>query len=156
MPEIICNTPAVLIPQELFNEKLIQEYWNVLYPDKHREKIETENLGDFFLLYPKNKESDSVHEISLMYKNIREKYPNQTNAICLEVYENHISLLVLKECHIVYTGYLHFSVKEDIVYHLANVAQHFFEDISPGIFYYRQLAPKLLRLLKDYFEMNQL
>ncbi|MCL2246129.1 MAG: DUF3822 family protein [Lentimicrobiaceae bacterium] len=156
MPTVIRNTPSGLIPQELFKEEKIQEYWNVLYPEQQQVNIGTDDLKEFFLLYPKPKDTDTVHVISLMYNNLREKHPKQTEAICLEIADNNFNLLVLQNIEIVFAGYFLFSVKEDIVYHLANVSQQFFDDISQIIFYYNSLTPKMLSFLNEYFEMKQL
>ena len=156
MPIVIRNTPSGLIPQELFKEEKIQEFWNVLCPNSRNECIAADDLGHSFLLYPKPQNVETIHEISLMYKNIREQYPDEADAISIEVYDNDFNLLVLKDMNITFTGYFHFSVNEDIVYHLANVAQHFFEDVSQITFYYKQLSPKILQLLNEYFEMKQL
>jgi hypothetical protein len=156
MPTIICNTPAGLIPQELFKEEKIQEYWNVLYPNSHQENIGVDDLGDSLLLYPKPKDIETVHEMSLIYKNIRDKFPNQADAICLDLYDDSFNLLVLKDMGIAFAGFFKFSVNEDIVYHIANVSQHFFEDISIQTIYYKQIPPKVLRFLAKYFELEQM
>ena len=156
MTTVIRNTPAELIPQELFIEEKIQEYWNVICSDSHHEHIGIDHLENSFLLYPKPQNVDTIHGISLMYKNIRDKFPNQSDAICIDVYDNDFNLLVLKNMNIVFTGYFHFTAKEDIVYHLANVSQHFFDDISKIMFCYEQISPKILRFLKTYFEMKPL
>ncbi|MCL1851263.1 MAG: DUF3822 family protein [Bacteroidetes bacterium] len=156
MPTIIRQTPSGLIPKELFTEKKIQEYWNVLCPNLFYESIRVDDLGEFYLLYPTPIDADTIHEITLMYKNIREKFPCQTATVCIDVYENNFNLLVLKDMNITFAGYFNFSVSEDIVYHLTNVAQLFFDDISQINFYYTQLSRNILSFLKKYFKMNQL
>lgn len=155
MMTVIGNTPSGLIPKELFKEENIQEYWNVLYATLNQKSIGVDEFDDFFLIYPKPKDIETTHEISLMYKNMREKFSKQADAICFNVYEKSLSLLVLKEMKIAFTGYFTFSVEEDMVYHLANVAQHFFEDISQITFYYKHLSSKVLHFLKKYFQMKQ-
>jgi hypothetical protein len=155
MHAVIRNTPAELIPKELFKEEKIQEYWSVLYSNISQESIGIDDVEECFLLYPKPKDMDTRHEISILYKNIREQFPNEAHAVCLDIFDNNLTLLVLKDMNIVFTGNINFSVNEDIVYHLANISLHFFEDISQITFYYEQLSPKILRFLKKYFEMQQ-
>jgi hypothetical protein len=155
MPTVIRNTPACLIPKELYKEEKIQEYWNVLFVTPHHETVVKDDLGEFFLLY-QNKELDTVHEISLMYQYLQEKFPEHNHAICINVYDEGFNLLVVKNCKIAYTSYFHFSVNEDILYHLANVSQQFFENISQITFFYQQLTPPVLRLLNNYYEMKKL
>ena len=156
MPTVIRNTPACLIPKELFKEEKIQEYWNVLCVEPQYDNIEKDDLENCFLLYPKPKDTDSIHEITLMYNDLRKKFPNQTCAICINVYEDGFNLLALKNEHIVYTGYFHLSVKEDVLYHLINISQQFFENMAQIIFFYQQLSPTILRFLNHYFEMKKL
>ena len=157
MPTIICDAPSCLIPKELFKEEKIQEYWSVVYNIPiHHEDIGKDDLENFLLLYPSPKDIDSIHEISFMYNNLQEKFPNQSRAICISVHEGVFNLLALKEQCIVYTGYFHFSANEDILYHLANIIQQFFENVSQITFFYQQLAPMVLRLLNNYYEMKKL
>jgi hypothetical protein len=153
MPAIIRNTPACLIPKELFKEEKTQEYWNVLYP--HQENMQKEDLDNYFLIYPKPKEADSTHDISSMYKEIRKKYPNQENSICINVFDEMFNIIALKENSIIYAGNFCFSEKEDILYHLTNISQQFFENISVT-FFYQQLSTPVLRLLNKYYEMKKL
>jgi len=154
MPAIIHNTPACLIPKELFKEEKIQEYWNVLYP--HQENLAKDDLDTYFLLYPKPKETDSIHDISCMYKILQEKYPHQACAICINVYDEVFNLIALKDSEIAYAGHFSFSVKEDILYHLTNISQQFYENISQITFSYQQLSSPVLRLLNKYYEMKKL
>jgi len=156
MPTLIQNTPALLIPKELFNEEKIREYWNVLHPVSHLENLGKDDLENFFLLYPKPNDEDSIHEISILNKEFREKFPNNEHAVCMNVYEDGFNLLVIKNREIVYTGYFRLSVKEDVLYHLANASQHFFEDISAVVFAYQQLPAAVLRLLDNYFDMKKI
>ena len=152
MPTVIRNTPTELVPQELFNAEKIQEYWSILYPNFTNETIGADELRDSVLLYPKPKEEDTIHTITQMYQNMRE----ETDAIGLEVYENSFNVLVMKNSNVAFVGYFNYVVNEDILYHLANVSQHFFEDISQITFFYKQLSSKMLILLNKYFEMKQL
>ena len=154
MPTVIRNTPACLIPKELCNEEKIQEYWNVLSVHPQQESIATDDLGDFFLLYP-HKEPDTIHEISFMYQNFQKQFPEQNHAICLNVYETDFHILAIKDTKIVYAGCFQFSTNEDVVYHLANISQQFFENISVT-FLYQQLPAPILRLLNNYFELKKM
>ena len=156
MSTIIRNTPSELVPKELFNAEKIQEYWNVLYPNLNNETIGADELGAFFLLYPKPKDTEALHIIIPMYQNMKEKCPNQVDAIGVEVYENSFNVLAMKDRNIAFVGYYNFAANEDILYHLANVAQHFFEDISQITCFYKQLSSQMLKLLNTYFEMKQL
>ena len=156
MPTVIRNTPACLIPKELCKEENIQEYWSVLYATLQYESIEKDELKNCFLLYPKPKDTDTIHEITFMYNNLQEKFPHQACAICINVYEDGFNLLAVKDGNIAYTGYFHFSVKEDVLYHLINISQQFFESIASITFFYQQLSSALLRFLNNYFEMKKL
>jgi len=157
MSTVICNAPSCLIPKELFQEEKIQEYWNVLYATQlHHESIGKDELENFFLLYPNPKNVDAIHEISFMFKELREKFPNQPHAVCINVHDTGFNLLALKEQHIAYTGYFHYAVKEDILYHITNIFQHFFDDNTQVAFFYQQLSPAILRLLSNYYEMKKL
>jgi len=157
MSTVICNAPSCLIPKELFKEEKIQEYWNVLYATPlHHESIGKDELENFFLLYPTPKDVDTMHEISFMYKELRENFANQPHAICINVHETGCNVLALKDQHITYTGYFHYSVKEDILYHLTNIFQHFFDNNAQVTFFYQQLSPAILRLLSNFYEMKKL
>jgi len=156
MPTITHNTPTLLIPKELFKEEKIHEYWNVLYPDYSSEIIGKDELENFYLLYPTSNNEDSIHEISVLLKDFKEKFPNNENAICINVYDENLTLLVVKNQNIEYAGYFHFSVKEDVLYHLTNTAQQFFENISQVVFCYQQIFPAILRLLENYYEMKKI
>jgi hypothetical protein len=156
MPAIICNTPVCLIPKELFKEEKIQEYWNILYPHPYHENLAKDDLERYFLLYPKPKEASAIHDISSMYKKIQEKYSHQADAICINVYDEVFNLIALKENAIVYAGHFCFSVKEDVLYHLTNISQQFFENIPQVTFFYQQLSSTILRLLTKYYEMKKL
>jgi len=156
MPTVISNTPVGLVPQELFKEEKTREYWNVLSQNQYQEHIGVDHLEYSFLLYPKPQDVETIHEITLMYNNLKNRSPKSIDAICLDVYENDFNLLVLKDMNLMLAGYFHFNTKEDIVYHLANVSQHFFEDLSQITYYYKQLSPKILHFLEDFFEMQQL
>jgi hypothetical protein len=157
MPAVICDAPSCLIPKELFQEEKIPAYWSALYNIPIRfEDLGKDDLENFFLLYPNSKNADSIHEISLMYNRLKEKFPEPIHAICLSVHENNFNILALKESQIVYTGYFQYAVNEDILYHLTNIAQQFLENISPVTFFFQQLPPSLLRLLNNYFDMMEL
>jgi len=156
MLTVVRNTPSCLIPKELFKEETIQEYWNVLFPNSYNESIGCDNFEDSFLLYPKPQNTESIHEVSLMYKNIREQFFDKSEAICLNVDENICNLMILKDLNILFMGHFNFSVNEDIVYRLVNFSQHFFENISNITFFYRQLPPTTPSFLKKYFTMIQI
>jgi len=155
MPEIIRNSPSLLIPKELFEEEKIHDYWRVLHPEPPNEIIGKDDLENFFLLYSKPKEVDSMHEISVMYQELKEKYPNREHAVCINVYEDDFNVLVVKNREITYTGYFHYVVKEDVLYYLAHISQQFFENLSHVFFGYQQLSPTVLRLLNNYYEMEK-
>jgi len=157
MSTVIRNTPSCLIPKELFKEEKIREYWSVLYTmPSHHENIGKDDLGNSFLLYLKPISVDAVHEITLMYKDLHENLSNKTHAICINAYDDGFCLLALKDLQIAYAGHFHYSVKEDVLYHLTNIFQQFFENISQVIFFYQQLPPDILRLLNNYYEMKKL
>ena len=152
----ICNSPSCLIPKEFFDEEKIQEYWKVLYPKQSHESIGIDDLERFFLLYTKPQNVESVHDIHLMYNSLTDKCSDLEDAICINVYEEGFNVLVLKNRNIEFVGYFHFSVKEDILYHLVNISQHFFEDFYQVDLFYKQLSPSLMHLLNNYFIMKQL
>jgi hypothetical protein len=102
------------------------------------------------------KDVDSIHEISCMYKKILEKYPQQACSICIDVYDEVFNIIALKENAIAYAGHFCFSVKEDILYHLTNISQQFYENVSQVTFLYQQLSANMLRLLNKYYEMKKL
>jgi len=156
MPAVIHNTPSGLIPKELFEEEKIQEYGRILFGNTQDEQIGKDDLNTFFLLYPIHKEKDTIHEITVMYHNLQKKFPNQAQAICINVYENGFNLLVLKDQNIAYSGYYQITVKEDIVYHLANITQRFFANVSQTAFFYQHISPTVLQFLDKYFEINKL
>jgi len=156
MPTIIRNTPVCLIPKELFKEEKIQEYWNVLHTLPHHENIAKDDLYQYFLLYPIPKDLDAVHDITCMYKKIQEKYSHQTDSICINVYDEVFNIIALKENAIVYVGHFCFSVKEDVLYHLTNILQQFYENINGVTLFYQQLNPDILRLLNQYYEVKKL
>ena len=153
MVNIVQNTPSLLIPKEIFKEEQIHKYWNVLHPDAPHENIGKDELESYFLLYPKPKEVDSIHEISVLYKEFLEKFPNQENAICINLYDKSFNMLVLKNRSIIYSGYFLYSVNEDILYHITNIYRHFFDDGTQIVLGYQQLLPDALRLLNNYYEM---
>ncbi|MCL2167524.1 MAG: DUF3822 family protein [Lentimicrobiaceae bacterium] len=156
MPTIITDTPAYLVPKELCNEEKIQEYWNIMHDNLQQEKICKDELDNFFLIYPKQKEEDTIHEITVMHNYLKENYLAITDAICINVYNTNCYLWALKDRDIAYTGSFQYSEKEDILYHLANISHHFFENISPISFFYQQLSSDLLRFLSKYYEIKKL
>jgi len=156
MPQIISNTPFCLIPEELFKEEQINEYWSVLCANPCLDYFGKDIFDDSVLIYPKTNVDESVHEITLMYNNLREKLPSSQNIIFLYVFETGFYLLTVKEKTIAFAGYFKFSVIEDILFHLANISHQYFEDISQVVFAYQQLPPPVLRLLNNYFEMVQI
>jgi len=156
MLNVVRNTPSLLIPKELFVEEKIQEYWSVLHSGSSLKNIGKDDLQNFYLLYIKPNESEAIHEITVLYKEFLEKFPNDAHAICINVYKEGFNLCVLKNRNIEYTGYFRYAVKEDILYQLANISQHFFEDILQIIFVYQQLSPTILRLLSNYYEMKKI
>jgi len=153
---VVRNTPSLLIPKELFQNEKIKEYWNVLYPCYPSENFGIDDLENFFLLYSKPNEEDSIHEISVLYKEFPGKFPNHEHAVCINVYEDGVSFLVIKDKSIAYTGYFKFSVNEEVLYHLTNIYQHYFENIYQVVFAYQQLSPAILRLLCNYYEMKKI
>jgi len=156
MPTVIRNAPACLIPKELFKEEKIRDYWNVLHPISDHESIEKDDLENSFLLYSKPKDADTVHEITLIYKDLQEKFPDQIHAICIHVQDDGFCLVALKDRKIAYTGHFRYAVKEDVLYHITNVFQRFFENTAQINFFYQQLPPDILRLLNNYYEMKKL
>ena len=156
MPTTIHNTPFCLIPKELFKKEQLSAYWNVLYPPPHPENFGVDELENCFLIYPKTKEDETVHEINLIYKELREKFPNQENIIFSNLFDEKIYLLVIKDDTLVFAGYFNHTVKEDVLYHIANLSQQYFENILPVSFVYQQLSPSVLRLLNNYYEMKPL
>ena len=152
----ISNTPALLIPKELFKEEKIREYWNLLHPGYQPENLGKDNLKDLFLLYSKSEEEESTHEITILYEKFIEKFSDHEHAICINVHEIGFNLLVIKNRDIAYTGYFHYSGKEDVLYHLANVSQRFFEDISSVVFIYQQLPTSISHFLDHYYEMKKI
>jgi len=153
MPAIIRNTPFCLVPKVLFQEELLHEYWDLLHAPPRSESLGKDDLENLFLLYPKPKNEDTVHEITLMAENLRENFSHQANIIFLNVYEEGFYLLVVKDQTLAFAEYFHYTVKEDILYHLANTAQQYFETISHVTFVYQKLPPSVLRLLNHYYEM---
>jgi hypothetical protein len=156
MPTIIRDTPACLIPKELFKEEKIQEYWSVLYASPQTENIGKDDLGSYFLIYPKPKEEEVTHEIRYMYYQWQEKFPHHPYSIFINIYDDRFNILALKDEDIVYSGNFSYSVKEDILYHVTNISQQFFEDIYQVTIFYQQLSPDILRLLNQYYEIKRL
>jgi len=156
MPEIIHNTPSILIPKELFREEKILDYWSVFYPADQNKTIGKDELKDFFLIYPKTNNEDSIHEISVLYSDFLEKYPNCEDAVCVNVYDNSFCILVVKNREVEYSGFFQFTVKEDVLYHLTHVSQKYFENISTVFFGYQQLSQDILRLLDSFYEMKKI
>ena len=156
MNTTVYNTPFCLIPKELFNEEKKRDYLGLFLQKPVPELMGKEEMDSYFLIYPTPTEEESIHNISLMYKNIKEITPELSDVICVNVYEDKLFLLVLKAGKIEYAGFQHFTVKEDVVYHIANVTQQFFENNSQPDYYYLQLIPEQLRLLCNYFEMKKL
>jgi len=156
MPTTIHNAPFCLIPKELFKEEQMSEYWNLLYPPPSPENYGIDELENSFLIYPKSNDEDTVHEIGLIYKILREKFSDQANIIFINLWEEKIYLLVIKEHALAFAGYINYTVKEDVLYHLANISQQYFEDILLVNFMYQQLSPSVLRLLNNYYEMKPL
>jgi hypothetical protein len=156
MNTTVSYTPFSLIPKQLFKEEKIIEYFNFLVHKPANENVGKEELENYYLIYPKQKEEDSIHVISLMFNNILEKNPEPSHLICINAHEDFLHLLCIKEHKIEFAGFFHFSVKEDVVYHVANVYQQYYENIFPVDFYYLQLTPDVLRLLDNYFEMKKL
>jgi len=156
MLTVVRKAPFCLIPKELFIEEKIQAHWHVLYPDFHCGNIVKDELDSFYLLYPNSKNIEHIHEKTFLYNNLRKDFPQQSDAIGVNIYEEIFFLLILKERQIVHSAYYHFSVKEDILYHIANLFQHFFEDKTQIPIFYNQISYKILRFLKEYFEMKQL
>ena len=156
MPETLHNTPFCLIPKELFKKEQIHEYWNVIYPEPNTENFGVDELENFFLIYPKSKEEESVHEISLIYGELRAKLPNQENIFFINLLDEKIYLLVIKDHTLAFAGYFNYTVKEDVLYHLTNILQHYFENILQVDFRYQQLSSSVIRLLNNYYEMKPL
>ena len=156
MPETLHNTPFCLIPKELFKKEQIHEYWNVLFPEPLPENFGIDELENSFLIYPKPKDEEAVHEINFIYKNLREKFPNQENIIFINLLDEKIYLLVIKEHTMAFAGYFNYTVKEDVLYHLTHISQQYFEDILHVDFRYQQLSSGVLRLLNNYYEMKSL
>jgi len=152
----IVNTPSCLIPKEMYIEEMGLDYLNLLIPENQYESLGKDQLENYFLLYPKRNDGDSIHEITVMYNNIKDKFPDHSHAACIHEYKDKCNLLVLNHETIFYSGQLQFSVKEDILYHLAHILLHHFENVSQITVYYKHLSPAVLHLLSDYFEMKQL
>jgi len=155
-PVIICDTPSIIIPKELFREEKIHEYWNSLCSSSKQEEFGKDELENYIILYPRQKKEDSIHETTNLFHIIREKFPEQTEAVCINVYEDTFCLLVIKNREITYSGYFQYTVKEDVLYHVANISQHFFENNHRINYYYQHLSPAILRLLNTCFEIKKL
>ena len=156
MPIIVPNSHFCLIPKELFKEEKKQLYWNTLYPDIHCDNIAKDDFGDFYLLYANSKNAESIHGITFMYNSLQKNFSQQADAICLSICDNRFLILALKDYQLVHSGYFYFSVQEDILYHIVNLSQHFFEDFYQTPIYYNQISQKNLSFLKEYFEMTQI
>ena len=156
MPTVICNTSPCLIPKELFKEEKIQAYWHCLNAPTNDERIGKDELQNFFLLYAKSKNEDTIHEITSMYQNMQEHFQNQKHAICVSENDKGINLFALKDGNMVYAGCFQCTAKEDVLYHLTNMSQQYFEDISSIAFFYQQLSSDTLRFLNQYYEMQKL
>ena len=156
MRTLLHNTPFCLIPKELFKKEQIHEYWNVMYPPPQPENFGVDELENFFLIYPKANDEETVHETYLIYKNLREELPNQGNIIFLNLLDEKIYLLVIKDHTFAFAGYFNYTVKEDVLFHLANISQQYFENILQVDFVYQQLSSNVLRLLRNYFELKPL
>jgi hypothetical protein len=156
MPETLHNTPFCLIPKELFKKEQIHEYWDLLYPAPQPENFSIDELENFFFIYFKSKDEETVHETYLIYNNLREKLPNQENIIFVNLLDEKIYLLVIKDHTLAFAGYFNYTVKEDVLYHLTNISQQYFENILQVDFRYQQLSSSVLRLLNNYYEMKSL
>jgi hypothetical protein len=156
MLTVVQNTPSLLIPKELFKEEKIQEYWSVLHPVSQFENIGKDDLENFFLLYPKPNDLDSMHDATFMFTYIMENYPDRSNVICINVYEKDFNLLALKNGDIVFSGNFQFSVKEDILYYVTNISQQYFENSNDLFYCYQQLSTEILRLLNQYYEVKNI
>ena len=155
MATVISSSPFCLIPKELYDEKNIHDYWNALYPDNVNENIGTDDIESSYLLYPKPNNVDARYELSVSYNRIKRKLQNHANIVYICTFENELKLLVIKDNNLVYIGCLHFDTKEDVLYHLANVSQHYYENNLQVIFLYQQLTASILRLLKKYFDIKK-
>jgi hypothetical protein len=151
-----CNTPFCLIPKEVYIEEKILEYSRFMLSNSLNYNIGKEELDNYFLIYPKQKEENSIHIISLMYKYIKESISEQPHIICANEQDGLLHLLCIKDHMIEFAGFFDISVKEDVVYHVANISHQFYENTSQVGFYYQQLTPDVLRLLVNYFEMKKL
>jgi hypothetical protein len=155
-PEIIRNTPPCLIPKELFKEEKMNKYWDILVDKPNHNYFGKDDLENYFLIYAKPENVDSIHEITVTYNQLQQLFPERNNAICINVYDEGLTILVLKERLISYAGYITYATKEDVLYHLTHLAQQFFEDSASITFFYQQLPAPVLRLLNQYYEMNKL
>jgi len=155
-PLIIYNTPSLFIPKELFKEEKLNEYWNVLCGYSQQGELGKDDLENYTMLYVKPKNCEATHETTHLYKMIKEKFPEQLEAVCINVYDDTCYLLVLKDNEVAFSGYFHYTVNEDVLYHIVNITQHFFENNFKVTFFYQQLSPAILRLLNEYFEIKKL
>lgn len=154
MIAVIKNTPSCLIPKELFKEELIKNYGSILHKSSHYEYFGKDDWGNFYLIYPKPNEEDSLHEMSMMYGQFREKYPNIEHAVGMDIDDNAIRILVFKNQEIAYSGSFSYDLNEDVLYHITNITQQFFDTNTPVDFYYQQISPQILRLLSNYYELK--
>ncbi|MDR0206541.1 MAG: DUF3822 family protein [Bacteroidales bacterium] len=156
MNTTVYTTPFCLIPKIFFNEEKKRDYLDIFFEKPISQFMGKEEMDSYFLIYSTQTAEESTHIISLMYKNIKEITQELSDVICVNVYEDELFLLVLKKGKVEYAGFNYITVKEDVVYHIANVAQQFFENNSQPEYYYLQLIPEQLRLLCNYFTMKKL
>jgi len=156
MPTTLYNTPFCLIPNELFVQEQILEYWKVMYPPPHPKNFGIDKLENFFIIYPNSKDEETVHEVTHIYNNLCDKFPNKVNIIYINLRDEKIFLLVIKDQTLAFTGYFNYSVKEDVLYHLTNIFQKYFENSLLVDFVYQQLSSSVLRLLNNYYKMKPL
>jgi hypothetical protein len=156
MNTTVYNTPFCLIPKELFNEEKKWDYFEMFFQKSAPEFMGKDEMDSYYLFFPKQTEEESIHIVSFMYKSVKEKTPELSDVICAYVWEDKLFLIALKECKIEYAGFHYFTVKEDVVYHIANVTQQFFDTNFKPEYYYLQLIPEQLRLLCTFFEMKKL
>ncbi|MCL2313421.1 MAG: DUF3822 family protein [Firmicutes bacterium] len=153
----VSHAQLCVIPKELFQKEKVVDYWSALFDAPIlRENLGIDDLDNCVLLYPNSHGTVFRHIVSFMYHEMKEKFPNYPHAICMNLHENALNFLAVNDHHIVYAGHFECSTNEDILYHLSNISQHFFQNISKINYFYKQLPHPVLRLLRSYYDMNEL
>lgn len=151
MPQIVRSSPPLLIPNELFTEDKLLDYWTMCNQTIPIERLGIDELDSYRVLYTKPNNDFTVHILTKIYQAAKEN-----NSICIDFERNVLNCVLFSNAKLEFAGQFAVDSETDLLYHVTRLLQYHHVNTKEVVIYYYKLPEHYLELLQEYYLLKLL